>query len=247
MRIAQTVKDAVTAESLKPYYHYFCKRPCFHDDYLPTFNRRNVQLIDTKGKGVERITANGVVVLGEEYPLDCLIFATGFDWLADYTREFGIEVVGPGGHRLSEHWADGARTLYGIQTHGFPNFLMMNLIQAGGSFNYMTVADEQVRHIAHIIDRCMQNAVETIQPTEQAEADWVDQVVRVAQDRRAFLASCTPGYYNFEGKRSREVELNDFYTGPPMDYVTRLGRWRAEGGFPLMVITTAGERGRSVK
>lgn len=236
-RIASIVKDPATAEALKPYYHYFCKRPCFHDEFLEAFNKPNVTLVDTKGKGVERITARGIVVGGKEYALDCLIFATGFEWLAEYDREFGIEVIGPGGTRLNEHWSQGARTLYGIQTHGFPNFLLMQLIQAGGSFNYMTIADEQVKHIAHLIDQCLQQRVQTIQPTAQAEEAWIQEVLQVGQARRAFLATCTPGYYNFEGKRSHAVELNDFYCGPPMAYVGRLAQWRSKGGFPDMEVT----------
>jgi cyclohexanone monooxygenase len=236
-RISAIVADPATAEALKPYYHYFCKRPCFHDEYLPTFNRPNVTLVDTKGKGVERVTPRGVMVAGREYPLDCLIFATGFDWLGEYTAEFGIEIIGPRGHPLGKHWQDGARTLYGIQTHGFPNFLLMSLIQAGGSFNYMTIADEQVRHIAHIVGQCLEHGVETIEPTQEAENAWVTEVIRAAQGRRAFLDACTPGYYNFEGKRSQAVELNDFYCGPPMEYVKRLALWRSRGGFPDMDVT----------
>ena len=71
--------DPATAEALKPYYRQFCKRPCFHNEYLEPFNRPNVTLVDTKGKGVERITKKGVVVEGREYELDCLIYASGFE------------------------------------------------------------------------------------------------------------------------------------------------------------------------
>ena len=79
-RVDSIVTDPATAEALKPWYKAFCKRPCFHDEYLDTFNRPNVHLVDTHGRGVERITERGVVVDGHEYELDCLIYATGSRW-----------------------------------------------------------------------------------------------------------------------------------------------------------------------
>jgi cation diffusion facilitator CzcD-associated flavoprotein CzcO len=232
-RIDQIVKDPATAEALKPWYHYFCKRPCFHDDYLPTFNRPNVTLVDTKGRGVERITPKGVVVEGKEYPLDCLIFATGFDWLSEYGKQAGLDPIGKRGIRLSEHWADGFRTLYGMQTHGFPNFFLMSLIQSSTSFNYLTIVDIQTKHIAYAIAECLKRDVGEIQPTQEAEDAWVNEVLKSAGDRRAFLEACTPGYYNFEGKRSKAVELNDFYGGSVWLYADLVEDFRAQGELPL--------------
>lgn len=77
-RVDSIVSDPETAEALKPWYGQMCKRPCFHDDYLPTFNRDNVTLVDTDGLGVERITPHGFVVPGVEYPVDLIVFASGF-------------------------------------------------------------------------------------------------------------------------------------------------------------------------
>jgi cyclohexanone monooxygenase len=231
-RVDAIVKNKTVAEALKPYFNYFCKRPCFHDEYLDTYNRPNVDLIDTKGKGVERITAHGVVVAGQEYPLDCLIFATGFDFLTDYCREAGMQVIGPGGQTLSKHWEEGPRTLYGFMTHGFPNFFTMSIAQAGAAVNYVHMADEQTKTIVHVITECMRKGVATIQPTEQAENDWVETIVSGAKGRRAFLEACTPGYYNYEGKRERAAALNDFYAAGPMAYVQLLDEWRANPDLP---------------
>jgi cyclohexanone monooxygenase len=236
-RVAATVKDPATAEALKPYYHYFCKRPGFHDNYLPTYNRPNVTLVDTKGKGVERITPKGVVVEGKEYPLDLLVYATGFDFMSEYSKESGVEVIGPGGQPLDKHWETGARTLFGLQTHGFPNFFLMSLIQAGVSVNYVHIADEQTKHMAFIISECLKRGIETIQPTQQAEDEWVEEVVSSGADRRAFIESCTPSLFNAEGKRDRSVELNDLYAKGPMVYIKLLEDWRASGTMPGMETT----------
>lgn len=238
-RISEIVKDPIAAEALKPYYDYFCKRPGFNDEYLHSFNRPNVTLVDTRGKGVERITESGPVVAGKEFALDCLIFATGFDFLADYTREFGVEVIGPGGQPLSKHWVDGARTLYGVQTDGFPNFLLVSLVQAGAAINYLMTASEQVRHIVHVMDQCLRQGIEMIQPTQEAVNSWVAEVLAAAKARRAFLDKCTPGYYNFEGKQSSAFGLNEFYHGSPFEYLARLITWRQQGAFADMEITAS--------
>jgi len=231
-RVDAIVKDKTVAEALKPYFNYFCKRPCFHDEYLEAYNRSNVDLIDTQGKGVERITERGVIVAGREYALDCLIFATGFDFLTDYSREAGMQVIGPGGQPLSKHWEEGPRTLYGFMSHGFPNLFTMSIAQAGAAVNYVHIADEQTKTIVHVILECIRRGVATIQPTQQAEDDWVEGIVSGAKGRRAFLEACTPGYYNYEGKRERSAALNDFYAAGPMAYVKLLDEWRANPDLP---------------
>ena len=126
-RVDSIVKDRSTAEGLKPYYRLFCKRPCFHDEYLDTYNRPNVTLVDTQGKGIERITRDGVVVDGLEYELDCLIFATGFEVGTAYTRRAGYDIVGRDGLKLSEKWAQGPSTFHGFYCHAFPNCFFMGM------------------------------------------------------------------------------------------------------------------------
>ena len=150
-RVDTIVNDPTTAEALKPYYRQFCKRPCFHDEYLDTFNRPNVTLVDTDGKGVDRITERGVVVGETEFELDCLIYATGFEVGTDYTRRSGYEVVGRDGVTLTEKWKDGASTLHGMHTRGFPNCLIFSLQQSGFTVNFPHALDEQSRHAAYIL------------------------------------------------------------------------------------------------
>ena len=162
-RVDSVVKDPETAEKLKPYYRQFCKRPCFHDDYLETFNRPNVTLVDTEGKGVERITEKGVVVGGKEYELDCLIFATGFEVGTDYTRRAGYEIYGTGGQTLTAKWKDGMRTFHGIHTHGFPNCFVMGMTQTGLTANIPHMLKEQAEHISYIIKRGLDGNMRVIE------------------------------------------------------------------------------------
>jgi cyclohexanone monooxygenase len=236
-RVDEVVRDKATAEALKPWYNLFCKRFGFHDEFLDTFNRPNVTLVDTAGKGVERITPAGVVVAGREYPLDCLIFATGFDFMTNYTEESGIEIFGRSGRPLTEHWTKGARTVWGIQTAGFPNFFLMSQVHAGVTPNYMHTADVQTQHIAYIISRCMTDSVSEIEPSEEMEQNWVDTILEFAPRRQAFIDNCTPSYGNNEGKRDGALMLNGVYAGGPTVYLKILEDWRAEGSMQGMQLT----------
>jgi len=229
-RIDAQVEDKATAEALKPWYHYFCKRPGFSDDYLQTFNRDNVSLIDTGGKGVERITPTSVVVDGREYPVDVLVFATGFEFMTSYTREAGFAITGRNGLSLDEHWSRGAHTLWGMQARGLPNFFLMSLLQSGVSINYMHIADAQTRYIAAVIAHCLDNGIMAVEPSEAAENAWVDRVVELSKARKAFLEACTPGYFNHEGAARPEFELNIPFGGGPHEYLDIVARAR-EGGF----------------
>src|SRR5215204_1552928 len=137
-RVDAIVEDPVTAEALKPYYPYGCKRPTFHDEYLPTFNKPNVHLVDTAPTGVKLINERGVVHDGVEYPLDVLIYATGFEWMG--TGSFNM-IRGLEGRTLKEKWeAEGTKTFLGMHSAGFPNLFIMNGPQGGGGqFNFTRV------------------------------------------------------------------------------------------------------------
>ncbi len=185
-RVDAIVADRATAEALKPWYGYFCKRPCFHDDYLQTFNRDNVTLVDTHGRGVERITAAGAVVDGAEYELDCLIFATGFEVGTDYAQRTGFELIGRDELTLTEKWRDGVRTFQGLCVHGFPNCFIESIAQSGFTVNFPYLLDVQARHVAWIIASALEHGVTEVEASADAEAAWVETVVAtLGRHRRA--------------------------------------------------------------
>ncbi len=231
-RVDEIVEDPATAESLKPYYRQFCKRPCFHDEYLQTFNRPNVTLVDTQGQSVERVTKTGVVANGREYELDCLIFATGFEVGTDFSSRSGYEVAGVDGVTLSQAHADGMRSLHGMHMHGFPNCFVMSTYQSGFTVNFPYILDIQAKHLAHIVDRALREDITRIEVSREAERAWVDAVVAQAERMVDFNESCTPGYYNNEGFANAKTRKNGFYFGEPMEFVELLEAWRADGRMP---------------
>jgi cation diffusion facilitator CzcD-associated flavoprotein CzcO len=229
-RVDALVRDRDAAEALKPWYRQFCKRPTFNDDYLPTFNRENVTLVDTGGRGVERITEKGLVVDGKEYEVDCIIFATGFEVGTSYTRRAGFEVVGRGGKTLSEHWANGPRTLHGQMSHGFPNCFHMGVNQNTLTPNFPHLLAEQAHHVAHIVREAELRQGSTIEPTAEAEANWVQTIKDTARLQLEFRQACTPGYYNGEGRAGADDGLFAGLYGPgPVAFFELTRAWR-EGG-----------------
>ena len=236
-RVDSVVEDPAKAEALKPWYNQFCKRPCFHDEYLATFNRPNVHLIDTQGKGVERITEHGIVVDGKEYEVDCLIYATGFEVGTDFTRRSGYQLYGKGGQTLSDKWANGVSTLHGLFSRGFPNCFIVSNSQSGFTANFPHMINEQSKHIAYVLKHALDTQVRTLEPTEEAEAAWVQKIIDLSLMREAFLRECTPGYYNNEGAPERIAKQNGSYGAGPVAFVKVLEGWRAEGGLEGLELT----------
>ena len=228
-RAQEIVDDPEVAESLKPYYRQFCKRPCFHDEYLPTFNRTNVHLVDTQGRGVERITPTSVIANGEEFAVDCIVFATGFEVGTDYTRRAGYQMVGKDGVQLKDKWTDGMRTLHGLHTHGFPNLFIISNGQAAFTTNFPHAMDESAQHISYIINQCLNRNINTIDANRQAEDAWVEEIIRLSRISESFQESCTPGYYNNEGQPNPKSAQNSAYGKGPIPFFAKMKAWREEG------------------
>ena len=230
-RMDAIVEDPKTADALKPWFSLYCKRPCFHDEYLQSFNRQNVRLVDTQGKGVERITENALVVNGVEYPVDCLIFATGFETSTDFSKRSGFEVIGVDGQALHDKWGDGMISLHGLHSRNFPNCFVISHSQSGMSVNFPHMLDEQSKHLAYMIAESDRRGVKTIEATAEAEQGWVETVLGMSGARREFLQQCTPGFYNNEGRASTVADRNSPYGAGPIAFIKLLRDWREADDF----------------
>ncbi|MFD6444089.1 flavin-containing monooxygenase [Promicromonospora sp. NPDC060204] len=226
-RVDEVVTDPATAEALKPWYRYMCKRPGFSDQYLQSFNRPNVTLVDTADHGgVTRMTETGVVVGDDEYEVDCVIFATGFEVGVSGVVSGTLPVHGRGGAPLLGAWARGPRTLHGFYTHGFPNLFHLGAAQNANSVNFVHILQEQAGHIAAVVARAAKTGARYVEPTEAAQDAWAATIAQAGegQDNSAFLAECTPGYYNGEGTRKGGAPTS--YSPGPVAFHRVLAQWR---------------------
>ncbi|MDF3146621.1 MULTISPECIES: NAD(P)/FAD-dependent oxidoreductase [unclassified Streptomyces] len=238
-RVEAIVEDPETAEKLKPWYRYMCKRPTFSDTYLPTFNRPGVTLVDTADThGVERITENAVVVGGVEYEVDCIIFATGFDVGRSGVLSGKLPVYGRGGAGLLETWmTKGFKTLHGFTTRGFPNLFLLGSTQNAAAVNFVHILDEQASHVAEVVAQARGRKARYVEPTAEAQDAWVTTIRQKAADLYKFQAECTPGYYNNEGSPR---ERSESYGDGPVAFHELLRRWRSEGGMREVLVESEG-------
>jgi len=239
-RIDDLVADKQTAELLKPYYRFLCKRPAFSDQYLPTFNRSNVTLIDVSAtKGVERITPAGIIAGGTEYQVDCIIFASGFEITTELDRRLGIQpFTGRDGLSLYDHWAKGYRTLHGVTSCGFPNLLLTGFVQGGVTASTTAMFEQQASHIAYIVSQVLARGAVTAEPTAQAQEQWCRTVRESAIDNTSFQRECTPGYYNNEGEQLIRSHLGDPYWPGFYAMEDVLQAWRDTGELDGLVLGT---------
>ncbi|KPM51955.1 hypothetical protein ACG83_30735 [Frankia sp. R43] len=228
-RVSDIVRDQSVAAKLKPYFYRRCKRATFNNDYLDAYNRPNVQLIDTDGRSVEKITARGFVVDGTEYEVDCIIFATGqlFQTAMYLSGEFPIK--GRTGALLADEWAHGARSLHGIMATDFPNLMMIgSLVHSGPTVNAILPILEQSAHAVHIIRSAAEAGVAAVEPTPEAEHGWCQQVADLAPLVNE-EETCTPGnkIHVVDGKSLAHVA----YGGGPFAYFEILHTWRTQGSW----------------
>ncbi len=230
-RVNATVHDPATAENLKAWYRQLCKRPCFHDEYLQSFNLPNIKLVDTGGKGVERITPTGVVVAGDEYELDCIIYASGFEVGTDFTRRAGFETAGRGGRTMSEHWREGMRTMHGVHVRGFPNIFIVQPFQGANLIsNVPHNLYDSARTIACILRYASDRGSTHVEVTQEGEEAWMQLLAM----RQSMLQGpdCTPGYYNNEGHpEDPQIRFLVGYPLGPSAYFRYIDEWRSDGRF----------------
>ena len=231
-RAQAIVDDPDTGENLKAWYRQLCKRPCFHDEYLQAFNRPSTHLIDTDGKGVERVTDKGVVANGEEFEVDCIIYASGFEVGTDFVERSGYEVTGRDGLKLSEYWQDGMRSFHGLHVHGFPNMFFVQQNQAAAFIaNYPHNLVDHADTVACVVGHAEDEGFAEVEPTAEAQKAWIE-FLMTGPGARIGSTECTPGYYNNEGQGYGEQER--FALGHPagaQGYFTHIDAWRKSGKF----------------
>ena len=242
-RVDSIVENPEAAEALKPWYRQLCKRPCFHDEYLQAYNEPGTYLVDTDGKGVERIDETGVWVDGTHYELDCLIFASGFEVGTPQSRRSGFETFGRDGVALTEHWEDGMKTLHGIHMHNFPNLFISSLAQGGNLLSNVTHnLVESGTTIASIVAHALEIDADEVEVTAEAENEWIEMI---QGNPRSFFGNpeCTPGYYNNEGQPIGRLETLNAggYPEGSVAYFKYIDEWRTSGEFKGLKFTSHSE------
>ncbi len=245
-RVESMVQDKATAEALKPYYRFSCKRPLSNDEYYATFNRPNVKLIDvSKTKGVEEMTEKGFIADGKEYAVDCMIFASGFEVSSDLDRRWGFEVFeGRDGLSIYEHWADGYKTLHGTMTHAFPNLFFIGYYQGGLNGTTTEQYRRQAVHCAYIINEALSRGIASVEPSKEAQDAYISHFRATAIDISDFQRECTPSYYNNEsetktgsdGREKFRNFLGDIYGPGWSAFETLLQDWREKGDLEGLVL-----------
>jgi cation diffusion facilitator CzcD-associated flavoprotein CzcO len=231
-RVDSIVGDRETAQRLKAWYRQLCKRPCFHDSYLQAFNNPSTTLVDTDGKGVERITEKGFVVAGVEYEVDCIIYASGFEFGTEFESRAGFDLAGRDGLKLSVAWGEGMKSLHGTHVHGFPNAFFVQPAQGANLIsNVPHNLTESAVTIAAIVRHAAETGAREVEVTREAQQAWVE-LLLTAPPRLIGSPDCTPGYYNNEGQApTLASKLNVGYPAGPSAYFRYLGAWRGAGDF----------------
>jgi cyclohexanone monooxygenase len=200
--LRREIDDPETAEGLSPRgLPIGCKRPILHTDYYETFNLEHVTLVDLRRGGIEEVTPTGIRTAQGFYELDAIVYATGFDAMTGAL--FRIDIRGRDGVPLREAWAEGARTLLGVQTAGFPNFFT---ITGPGSpsvlANMVVCAEQHVEWIGDLIAYVRDHGYAAVEATRTAQDAWVDEVNRVATGTMYTAPTCNSWYLgdNIPGK-----------------------------------------------
>lgn len=235
-RVDATVNDDATAEALKPWFGFICKRPCFNDEYLEAFNDPAVNLVAAP-TGIDGITATGLVVDGTHYDVDCIVFATGFETGSSSADRYGYDIVGRDGLSMREHFADGAKTLHGFFARGFPNFVELGLSQNAYVVNYTYMLDRKARHAARLIAHAGKNDITSIEPAADAQDDWVERTRQSGQMRAAYYEACTPGYYSGQGDVARGF-FSDVHNVSEVDFWNMIEDWWEANTFDGLVLDT---------
>jgi cation diffusion facilitator CzcD-associated flavoprotein CzcO len=248
-RTVEVVTDPAVAKKLQAWYPTWCKRPCFHDEYLPAFNRPNVTLLDTDGQGASHLTEDSLIIGDQAYPVDIIIFATGFrtPFTGTPAEKGNLTIAGPHGSMTQEWAAHGPSTLHGVLDRNFPNLFLFGLQQAANSPNYLFCADAMAKQCAYILKEARLRAEGkpfAVAPTREGAEDWASQVVRRGATRGAAMVGCTPSYFNLEGgiervpPERRPIIARGGGWGSGEEYEEYVAAWRAEASMKGIEVRT---------
>ncbi|MCB2058905.1 MAG: monooxygenase, partial [Novosphingobium sp.] len=235
-RVDTIIEDKETAESLKPWYRFMCKRPLSNNEYYDTFNRPNVTLIDVSDTaGLEAMTETGFLHKGTEYDVDCMVFASGFEVTSDLKRRWGIETIeGRNGVSIYDHWADGPLSLHGAMTHNFPNMFYTGYVQGGLNGTTTLQFSAQGYHAAYIIATALERGIKAVEPTQEGQDAYVKEFREKELDLSVVLNECTPSYFTNEGEKEAKWFLFRGWGPGWHDFQNMLQDWRDEGSMQGM-------------
>lgn len=234
-RVDAVVEDSEAGAKLKAWYRQFCKRPCFHDEYLQAFNRSNTHLVDTDGRGVDRITEHGVVANGREYEVDCIIYSSGFFLGTAFPDQAGFDPTGRDGKLLSEYWAEGYPTLHGIHIDGFPNLFWVQM--GGGATQRSSVTNNFVqasKTIATVVKHVVTSGYDRVEATKEAVDAWSDVLLPLTGVDDS--VNCTPSYLNNEGQ-PLELKVGFEHPDGSDGFFRFMDDWRRSGTFDGLMFT----------
>jgi cation diffusion facilitator CzcD-associated flavoprotein CzcO len=238
-RVESIVEDPETAEALKPYYRFMCKRPLSNNDYYDCFNQPNVKLIDVSGtKGLEAMTETGFIADGVEYEIDCMIFASGFEVTSDLRRRWGFDKLeGRNGISIFDYWANGPLTLHGSMAHNFPNMFYTGYVQGGLNGTTTEQFSTQGHHAAWIISEALKRGVGSVEPSQEGQDAYLKRFWEVALDLSTVLTECPPSYFTNEGDQEPKWFLFRGWGLGWDDFQNMLQQWRDKGDMEGMTLT----------
>jgi cation diffusion facilitator CzcD-associated flavoprotein CzcO len=199
--IRRHVNDSSVAESLVPHYPIGCKRLILDTGYFEVFNRDNATLVDLRKNPIQRITPGGVQTEHAHFDVDVIVYATGFDAMTGALNR--IDIRGRNGELLRDVWADGPRTMLGLQVAGFPNFFTVTGPGSPSVHTNMVMAVEQhVDWIADCLSYLERNGKRAVEATSEAQDAWVEHVASLAHGTIRASQSCNSWYIgaNVPGK-----------------------------------------------
>jgi hypothetical protein len=237
-RVDTIIKDPATAEALKPYYRFMCKRPLSNNDYYDTFNQPNVTLIDVSAtQGLEAMTEKGFIADGKEYEIDAIVFASGFEVTSDLKRRWGFDdVVGRNGVSIYDYWGDGPLTLHGMTAHNFPNMFFTGYVQGGLNGTTTLQFGEQGRHASWVISQALQQGIQSIEPSQEGQDAYLERFRELELDLSAILNDCTPSYFTNEGDKEAKWFLFRGWGLGWDNWQAMLEDWRQKGDFEGMTV-----------